>query len=92
MLVPLRTVNGILGISHSRGYVFAQAGTYPIPLQAINRRYFARKTDIVQMVGLADIDMSKEKPISPNKTYRMSGRALRRIQERWFQYGFDSAS
>ncbi|SHP16151.1 Uncharacterised protein [Mycobacteroides abscessus subsp. bolletii] len=61
MLVPLRTVNGVLGISHSRGYVFAQAVTYPIPHQTINRRYFARKSDILQMVGLADLDMSKER-------------------------------
>lgn len=52
--VDLLTTARALGIGRSMAYEMARAGTYPVPLFNVGRRYRAMRADLLAVLGLVD--------------------------------------
>lgn len=52
--VDLLTTARALGIGRSMAYEMARAGTYPVPLFKVGKRYRAMRADLLAVLGVAD--------------------------------------
>jgi hypothetical protein len=64
---PLEPANRALGLGRSDAYAMAKAGTYPLPLLRLGRRYRVKRSDLLRLLNITDPEApTRAEPARPS--------------------------